>query len=68
METIIKIIFCVVMTAGETQERYFTLTKVDNEKCFYEIHKSEAYYIKKTFHVPVDTQVINTKLLYIQTQ
>lgn len=62
METIIKVICCVILAAnGVSEERYFTLNRSDKEECFYEIHKSEAVYIKNTFHIPIDTQVIKTK-------
>ena len=69
METIIKVICCVILAAnGTTEERYFTLNRSDKHECFYEIHKSEAVYIKNTYHVPVDTQVIKTKYFNLSTR
>lgn len=62
METIVKVICCIILAAnGKVEERYFTLNRSDKDECFYEIHKSEAIYIKNTHHIPVDTQVIKTK-------
>ena len=62
METIIKVICCVILAAnGTVEERYFTLNRSDKHECFYEIVKSEAIYIKNIHHVPVDTQIIKTK-------
>jgi hypothetical protein len=68
METIIKVICCIVLTTNSKKENYYSIVKDDRYICFYEIHKSEAFYIKNTLHLPIDTQYVESKTISIKVK